>query len=265
MLMLQRAKMCRDEQSSKELANFRDTQLERAVDALKGVMVYARARRAGRRSRCDATNAATSAVRASLILALETSCDETAVAILRGDELLASEVASQIAMHAAVRRRGAGGRLAQSSARAATRARRARWRDAGVRAGGDRRLRRHARPGPRDFADDRQLRRQGSRRRRRASLSSRSITRRPSALAVLRHGGGVRPAVGLVVSGGHTLLVEIEAFGDYRLLGQTQDDAAGEAFDKVGKLLGLPYPGGPNVNRLAHGRRSARASIFRAA
>ena len=62
---------------------------------------------------------------------------------------------------------------------------------------------------------------------------------------------GVRAAVALVVSGGHTLLVEIEAFEKYRLLGQTQDDAAGEAFDKVGKLLGLPYPGGPNVNRIA--------------
>jgi N6-L-threonylcarbamoyladenine synthase len=45
--------------------------------------------------------------------------------------------------------------------------------------------------------------------------------------------------------------VEVEKFGRYRLLGQTRDDAAGEAFDKVGKLLGLPYPGGPNVNRLA--------------
>ncbi len=63
--------------------------------------------------------------------------------------------------------------------------------------------------------------------------------------------GEVRPAIGLVVSGGHTLLVEIEAVGQYRMLGRTQDDAAGEAFDKVGKLLGLPYPGGPNVNRLA--------------
>lgn len=63
--------------------------------------------------------------------------------------------------------------------------------------------------------------------------------------------GGVRPAVGLVVSGGHTVLVEIRAPGKYRLLGQTRDDAAGEAFDKVGKLLGLPYPGGPEIDRLA--------------
>jgi N6-L-threonylcarbamoyladenine synthase len=63
--------------------------------------------------------------------------------------------------------------------------------------------------------------------------------------------GGPRPAIGLIVSGGHTMLVDIAALGHYRLLGQTVDDAAGEAFDKVGKLLGLPYPGGPNVNRLA--------------
>jgi N6-L-threonylcarbamoyladenine synthase len=63
--------------------------------------------------------------------------------------------------------------------------------------------------------------------------------------------GGVRPAVGLVVSGGHTMLVDIQAVGKYRLLGRTQDDAAGEAFDKVGKLLGLPFPGGPNIERAA--------------
>ena len=61
----------------------------------------------------------------------------------------------------------------------------------------------------------------------------------------------IRNSVGLVVSGGHTLLVDIDAFGSYRLLGQTRDDAAGEAFDKVGKLLGLPYPGGPVIDKLA--------------
>jgi len=69
---------------------------------------------------------------------------------------------------------------------------------------------------------------------------------------------GIRPAIALVVSGGHTLLIEIEAFGCYHLLGQTQDDAAGEAFDKVGKLLGLPYPGGPNVDRMAREGDAAR-------
>jgi N6-L-threonylcarbamoyladenine synthase len=61
------------------------------------------------------------------------------------------------------------------------------------------------------------------------------------------------PAIALVVSGGHTSLFEMEALGVYRLLGRTRDDAAGEAFDKVAKLLGLGYPGGPIIDRLAHG------------
>jgi tRNA N6-adenosine threonylcarbamoyltransferase len=61
----------------------------------------------------------------------------------------------------------------------------------------------------------------------------------------------VPPFTALLVSGGHTLLVDVEAWGRYRLLGRTRDDAAGEAFDKVAKLLGLPYPGGPHVERLA--------------
>src|SRR5947209_15695020 len=59
------------------------------------------------------------------------------------------------------------------------------------------------------------------------------------------------PWLGLVVSGGHTSLYEVRALGDYRALGHTLDDAAGEAFDKVAKLLGLPYPGGAQIDRLA--------------
>jgi len=59
------------------------------------------------------------------------------------------------------------------------------------------------------------------------------------------------PHVALLVSGGHTMLIEVRAIGDYRLLGETRDDAAGEAFDKTAKLLGLPYPGGPELARLA--------------
>src|SRR5690606_39264050 len=59
------------------------------------------------------------------------------------------------------------------------------------------------------------------------------------------------PYVALLVSGGHSLLVEVRGLGDYRLLGETLDDAAGEAFDKTAKLLGLPYPGGPHLARLA--------------
>jgi N6-L-threonylcarbamoyladenine synthase len=61
------------------------------------------------------------------------------------------------------------------------------------------------------------------------------------------------PLVGLVVSGGHTFLVEMRDHLTYRLLGQTVDDAAGEAFDKVGRLLGLGYPGGPAISRAATG------------
>jgi N6-L-threonylcarbamoyladenine synthase len=57
--------------------------------------------------------------------------------------------------------------------------------------------------------------------------------------------------VALLVSGGHTQLVEVGAIGRYRLLGETLDDAAGEAFDKTAKLMGLPYPGGPELARLA--------------
>ncbi len=59
------------------------------------------------------------------------------------------------------------------------------------------------------------------------------------------------PFIGLVVSGGHTSLFRVDGFGKYRRLGQTRDDAAGEAFDKVAKLLGLGYPGGPVIDDLS--------------
>jgi N6-L-threonylcarbamoyladenine synthase len=65
------------------------------------------------------------------------------------------------------------------------------------------------------------------------------------------------PLVCLVVSGGHTQLVLMEDHGRYRLLGQTADDAAGEAFDKVGRLLGLPYPGGPAISAAAESAQPA--------
>lgn len=64
------------------------------------------------------------------------------------------------------------------------------------------------------------------------------------------------PHLALLVSGGHTMLIEARAIGDYRLLGETRDDAAGEAFDKSAKLLGLPYPGGPQLARLAERGRA---------
>jgi N6-L-threonylcarbamoyladenine synthase len=67
----------------------------------------------------------------------------------------------------------------------------------------------------------------------------------------LEHGPLELPGVVLVVSGGHTSLFEVPEAGVYRLLGRTRDDAAGEAYDKVAKLLGLGYPGGPVIDRLA--------------
>ena len=59
------------------------------------------------------------------------------------------------------------------------------------------------------------------------------------------------PFICLLVSGGHSMIVDVKAKGDYEIIGQSQDDAVGEAFDKVGKLLGLPYPGGPHIEKLA--------------
>jgi N6-L-threonylcarbamoyladenine synthase len=69
--------------------------------------------------------------------------------------------------------------------------------------------------------------------------------------------------VALLVSGGHTLLLDVMNWGHYRLVGRTLDDAAGEAFDKVAKLLGLEYPGGPAIERLAAGGRPDRFNFPR--
>ena len=69
------------------------------------------------------------------------------------------------------------------------------------------------------------------------------------------------PHVALLVSGGHTQLIEVDAIGSYRLLGETRDDAAGEAFDKTAKLLGLPYPGGPQLSEIAR-RGTPGAYVF---
>lgn len=70
---------------------------------------------------------------------------------------------------------------------------------------------------------------------------------------VLEHPEATPPFTALLVSGGHTLLLDVAAWGEYRLLGRTRDDAAGEAFDKAAKLLGLPYPGGRHLEQLARG------------
>lgn len=77
--------------------------------------------------------------------------------------------------------------------------------------------------------------------------------------ASLEHGQSPLPAVALIVSGGHTELVEVKGLGEYHWLGATLDDAAGEAYDKVAKRLGLGFPGGPVIDRLA---ASGRADAF---
>ncbi len=69
--------------------------------------------------------------------------------------------------------------------------------------------------------------------------------------SLLEHPDASPPFIALLVSGGHTLLIDVADWGDYTLLGQTRDDAVGEAFDKVAKLLGLPYPGGAPLEKLA--------------
>ncbi|MGC9968679.1 MAG: tRNA (adenosine(37)-N6)-threonylcarbamoyltransferase complex transferase subunit TsaD [Minisyncoccia bacterium] len=84
-------------------------------------------------------------------------------------------------------------------------------------------------------------------------LPSRSSTAYSSALIQKV----IFPAVALIVSGGHTILLEVESLAKWRRLGETRDDAAGEAFDKVARLLGLPYPGGPEIEKL-----SARGNPF---
>jgi len=69
------------------------------------------------------------------------------------------------------------------------------------------------------------------------------------------------PALALLISGGHTELVHIPAWNTYKIIGQTRDDAIGEAFDKVARMLGLPYPGGPQISRLAETERCQRAPL----
>ena len=191
-----------------------------------------------------------------IVLALESSCDETAAAILCSERgLLASEVASQIAVH-----RAYGGVVPEVASRQHLTHLRpvvdAALERAGLRLGEIDAVAATAGPG---LATSLMI---GL-----SAAKGLALGLGKPFLAVNHIEGHllspffrrecaafipeIPPALGLVVSGGHTLLVDIAGFGDYRLLGQTRDDAAGEAFDKVGKLLGLPYPGGPVIDRLA--------------
>lgn len=80
---------------------------------------------------------------------------------------------------------------------------------------------------------------------------------------LLENGDAAPPFTALLVSGGHTLLLDVPEWGRYQLLGQTRDDAAGEAFDKVAKLLGLPYPGGRPLEELAQTVSTSRYRFAR--
>ena len=186
------------------------------------------------------------------ILALETSCDETAVAVLRGRELLASEVASQISEHEKY-----GGVVPEVASRNHL-------------VHGPRLLERAIHSAKIDISE----------------VDAFAATSGPGLASSLMIGasiakglaigfgkpylainhleghllspffgdGEVRANVSLVVSGGHTMSIFMRGVGDYEIIGRTVDDAAGEAFDKVAKLLGLGYPGGPEIEKHArHG------------
>ena len=195
------------------------------------------------------------------ILALETSCDETAVAVLRGTKLLASEVASQIAAHQPY-----GGIVPEVASRnhlinAPVLLDRA-IRNAGLTLAGIDAFAATSGPG---LASSLMIG---------ASIAKGLALGFRKPYLAINHleghllspffpstsagshaqdsrEGVIGPNVSLVVSGGHTLLVHVRGLGDYRLLGRTQDDAAGEAFDKVAQMIGLGYPGGPEIERRA--------------
>jgi N6-L-threonylcarbamoyladenine synthase len=184
-----------------------------------------------------------------LILALETSCDETSAAVVRGRDVLSNVVASQVDMH-----RKWGGVVPEAAARAHVEAILPVIQEALANAGTDLR-----------------------------SISAIAVTNRPGLVGALSVGVtaakalsfslnvpliGIHhleghlcsvlaseeppfPHTALIVSGGHTELVQVSALGEYKIVGMTRDDAAGEAFDKGARLLGLGYPGGYAIQEAA--------------
>lgn len=186
-----------------------------------------------------------------LVLGIESSCDETGAALISDkDGLLADALYSQIDMH-----RAYGGVVPELASRDHIRRAVALVDEVLVKAGKTRR-----------------------------DIDAVAVTEGPGLAGALLAGAGVAHAIGwaldvpvlgvhhleghllaarlsdpapefpflaLLVSGGHTQIMKVEKFGSYELLGQTLDDAAGEAFDKTAQLLGLPYPGGPAVSALA--------------
>jgi N6-L-threonylcarbamoyladenine synthase len=195
------------------------------------------------------------------ILALETSCDETGVAVLRGrnggsgSELLASEVASQIAAHEKY-----GGIVPEIASRNhlvyAPRLLNRVTSSANI---GLSKIDAFAATSGPGLASSLMIG---------ASIAKGLAIGFGKPYVAVNHLEGhllspffgyedgnrqIRPNVSLIVSGGHTMLVRVNGPGDYKLIGRTVDDAAGEAFDKVAKMLGLGYPGGPEIEKLARG------------
>lgn len=190
----------------------------------------------------------------ALLLAIESSCDETAVAIVRGSpgqvtEVLASEISSQIALH-----REHGGVVPELASRNHSLHLRGlvetALKTAGVEIAHIDAFAATAGPG---LASSLLI---GST----AAKGMACLTKRPflginhlegHLLSPFLSHTSVPPHVALIVSGGHTLLLDVEKPGSYQKLGSTRDDAAGEAYDKVGKMLGLAYPGGPEIEKAA--------------
>jgi N6-L-threonylcarbamoyladenine synthase len=201
------------------------------------------------------------------VFALETSCDETAVAILRGrschsgSELLASEVASQIAEHEKY-----GGVVPEVASRnhlvhaprlleRATRAAKIEMFNVDAFA---------ATSGP-GLASSLMIG---------ASIAKGLAIGFGKPYLAINHleghllspffgDGEVKPNIALIVSGGHTMSIFVRTLGDYQIIGRTVDDAAGEAFDKVAKMLGLGYPGGPEIEKRARGGDPKRFDLPR--
>ena len=195
------------------------------------------------------------------ILALETSCDETAVAIVRDRELLCSEVASQMAEHGKF-----GGVVPEVASRnhlihaprllerAITEAK-MEVKDIDAFA---------ATSGP-GLASSLMIG---------ASIAKGLALGFNKPYLAINHLEGhllspffgeteIRPNVSLIVSGGHTMTVLVQGAGNYFVIGRTVDDAAGEAFDKVAKMLGLGYPGGPEIEKAARNGDASRFDLPR--
>ena len=206
----------------------------------------------------------TGAVRAKLILGIETSCDETAVAVVKaardGCEVLSNVIFSQIAVHKRfggvvpeIASRNHMAKINQVTQEALD--------EAGVSLGDIEAIAVTYGPGlvgpllvgvsfakALSFATGIPL------------VGVHHIGGHISA-NYIEHTDLKPPFPCLVVSGGHTHLVQVEDYGIYRILGRTRDDAAGEAFDKVARVLGLSYPGGPEIERLA-GEGNENAILF---